>query len=396
MSHIIPVNVNFGGDSFKWGKKRRASSSSSTVVTEEEILGEADNDLIEKGLEFISEMETPPQYSEFEPLVRPIVIPQMASKFGVPFTRAYAPILESRGIKEHDFLEFIDGLNIVSTPHFMFLIMLIVAEVLDATNVDVLEIAAAALMITAVMGTVIMCKRRAKLFLKKTNKRLFHHRGLHVRIVSSKDLVEILNLPSRDDLIRPFSSEQLSMSVHERRMHGLNEKVHPITFEVQEPSRKTNILAKIAAFQVSRTYKGEQKVLMKAREKNTKRLQKQNTLSSLQKPAGIEKHSTKLDLKKESLDTRCEQINAKYDELLAKDPSSSGKLESQRKTDLDKLSSKYDRLYEKYNQACQKSQEKHERSLKKCERKLLSGDHERKAMKRLNWILIEDVSISSS
>lgn len=390
------MNVNFGGDSFKWRKTRRASSGSNTVLTEEELLGETDNDLIEKGLDFISEMEAPPPYSEFEPLGRPIAIPQMASKFGVPFIRAYAPILETRGIKEHDFLEFIDGLNIVSTPHFMFLIMLIVADVLDATNVDVLEIAAAALMITAVVGTVIVCKKRAKLFLSKTNKRLFHPRGLHVRIVSSRELVEILNLPSRDNLIQPLSSEQLSMSIHERRMHGLNEKVHPITFEVQEPSKKTNLLAKIAAFQVSRTYKGEEKTLMKARGKSTKRLQRRDTLSSVQEPAEIKKHSTKFDLAKESLDSKREQINAKYDALLEKDPFSSEKFESQRKTDLERLSSKYDKVYEKYNQACQKSQEKHEKSIKKCERRLLSGDQERRSMKRLNWILIEDASITRS
>lgn len=395
MSHIIPVNFNFGEDFFRWGKKRKGSNSSGTVVTEEE-LSEADSDLVEKGLEFISEMEAPPPYREFEPMGKPIVIPQMASKFGVPFTRAYAPILASRGIRESDFLEFIDGLNIVSTPHFMFLIMLLVAEVLDATNIDVLEIAAAALLITAVVGTLVVCKKRAKLFLKKTNKRLFHPRGLHVRIVSSKDLVEILDFRSREDLISTFSSEQVSMSVHERRMHGLNEKVHPVTFDVQEPSKKTNILAKIAAYQVSTTYKGEEKCLLNSRGKCAERLEKRDTLSSLEEPADIKKHSTKLELAKESLDSKRERINEKYDSLLEQNPEEHEKIEADRKSNLDRLSPKYNRLYQKYNRACQKSQAKHEKALKKCERRLYSRDRERKSIKRLNWILIEEATIDAS
>ena len=54
----------------------------------------------------------------YPPLRNPILIPRVNPGSTMPFTRAFAPSLESsHGIDEATFLAFVDHLNVISAPH---------------------------------------------------------------------------------------------------------------------------------------------------------------------------------------------------------------------------------------------------------------------------------------
>lgn len=363
------------------------AEAASNIVTDE--------DFVNKGLGFIEDMQPPPPYSEYEPLSSPIVIPQLSNQFGSPFSRAYAPILESRGIEKHDFLEFIDGINIVSTPNIIFLTMLLAAEVLDATNVDVLEMAACGLAVAAVVGTIVVCKRRCKMYLKKSNKYLFNPRGLQVKILSSKELAPLLGVESRMHLLCPFDDDQKDLTIHERRMYGIKDKVYPLDFNVPPPSKAKNLLAKVAAYQVSRSYKTQEEALMKSRGKTMKQVERRDSISSVSSDEdksndeGYKKYYKKRDRVFEKLDKEKQRIDERFErKLMTNEDEQRLAIEKEWEIASNRINEKYDKASQEFEDSCNKHESKQMKTLKKCEKKILSKDTERKVIKRLNWIVI--------
>lgn len=58
-------------------------------------------------------------------LQRPVAIPQVHYKGGMPFTRAYSDALADCGITKEVLIQFIDQLNVQMLPHLVLALVLI-------------------------------------------------------------------------------------------------------------------------------------------------------------------------------------------------------------------------------------------------------------------------------
>ncbi len=155
-------------------------------------------------------------------LTVPVVVPRIHGSATVPFARGYAPCLgDGHGIEAPMFMAFIDGLNLVTSPHPLTLLLAVGAFAMNFVPLDYADGLGAVMALLAEVSAHIIAKRRAKAYLERANALLFAPRGLHACIVNNKKLRATLGIPAKDPLLAPLSEETLTMGTLERCVHHL-------------------------------------------------------------------------------------------------------------------------------------------------------------------------------
>lgn len=164
-------------------------------------------------------------------LDKPVVIPQRVSGQGMPFCRAYTPLLGKYGLTEQPFLGFLDTLNLVNTPQCDVHLLRSVSESLMGIGDELYRLIG-----TGIQETIKQGERSVDYFLNNMNQTLFQPRKLQVKLVPTTDLIRELGLTERP-LMPELTEDQYKLSVQERRMDGIKRHACPIKFDVSPPTQ---------------------------------------------------------------------------------------------------------------------------------------------------------------
>ncbi|KAJ6484766.1 hypothetical protein C8R45DRAFT_999314 [Mycena sanguinolenta] len=159
-------------------------------------------------------------------LDKPIAIPRVLQRprrffstgttWGKPFVRAYSPALEAYGITEKEMLDFIDELNIKKRGSLAWNYVATIGTTIKvAGHADPTQITKAVGHIINDVGKLgalnSACGPKANkvAYLRKANRELFGPKGLRARIVTARELREVLGMPP---------NAKLALSVEDQRM----------------------------------------------------------------------------------------------------------------------------------------------------------------------------------
>ncbi|KAH8882733.1 hypothetical protein GQ53DRAFT_618558, partial [Thozetella sp. PMI_491] len=207
----------------------------------------------------------------------PVLIPRIAPGPTLPFARAIPPaLLESHGIAEPVFLAFVDHLNLLCSPHPVLKALEIASVAVGFVPLDYGDGLAAVLQLICILTGHVIAKRRCTAYLERVNEAFFAPRGLHARIIGTKELRRVLGLPKNDQLISPLSAETVELTCQERCLAGLEARgaARLETENLALPSKETTLLAKLMAWQVRRKLSEFEKNSKRARKRALKRRDK--------------------------------------------------------------------------------------------------------------------------
>ncbi|CAK7234422.1 hypothetical protein SBRCBS47491_008942, partial [Sporothrix bragantina] len=223
--------TNFGIDAITVVEENRDADPESKTATTVDITAVAETAEAERAAEsLLLDVATaplgglpPPSPVTAGRLGQPVVIPRLYGGATVPFARGYAPCLgDTHGIDAATFLAFIDGLNLVTSPHPAALALSVVAFSMNFVPHDYANAVGAVSQLLADVATSIVAHRRAQAFLGRANTTLFEPRRLHASIVKTKRLRTVLGIAPKTPLLAPLSEETLQLATLERCMHHLN------------------------------------------------------------------------------------------------------------------------------------------------------------------------------
>ncbi|KAI2617146.1 hypothetical protein GGR54DRAFT_215791 [Hypoxylon sp. NC1633] len=195
----------------------------------------------------------PPVPSDLDlpPLPKPVLIPRINPGPKIPFARVWVPELANHGVTREDLLSFIDNLNILIRPHPAIRVVELAAFAVGFVPYDVAEGVASGLEALAILATIAMNYKRCKAYFALLNEKYFHPRKLHVKVIGSKRMMKMLHLGKKDPLVAPLSETTLDLSTQERCLKHLSQWACELSFDdIPPPSPQTNILAKMAAWEV--------------------------------------------------------------------------------------------------------------------------------------------------
>ncbi|KAF4634708.1 hypothetical protein G7Y89_g3394 [Cudoniella acicularis] len=237
-----------------------------------DIADSTDQEFFSQALAFAHNVS--PRPSTISPLKKPIAIPQIAKGLGQPFSRAWAPELQSHGITQDQFLQFIDGLNVISTANPPLQILNLAGGALGMVPHHWTKLAATAIQLSARVGTSIISKGRTEIYLRDANSLFFAPRGLKAQIASGDAVGRVLGIPADQPLLWQLRSETLDMSTLERSLAVVRPYCSLLNFNVPPPAQQTTLLAKMSAMQVERQRKKNEKKGLKHREKDLEKEEK--------------------------------------------------------------------------------------------------------------------------
>ncbi|KAK5681595.1 hypothetical protein LTS10_006128 [Elasticomyces elasticus] len=319
-------------------------------------VADSDDELFEHALEFTHHQI----YSRFNGsrLPCPVAIPQISgagrslSPIGLPFTRAYAPLLGNYDVSEQEFLEFIDNLNIVSASSPPLQVLDLVGGFPGFVPLAHSQTISGVPQAGAQIGNRILSKTRGDVFLEKSNADFFKPRSLKVELVAGRALKLRLGLNPETSLVAATSSERSSAgprTLTERKLASLAGLIAPLVLDVPPPNEPTNVLNQMCARQ-------QAKHARKADEKSLKHQEKSISKS----PVTQDTKSDKAQREIRKLDRDYEKLERKREEELEK---ASRKKRSERKAtkverhfekDVRQLEQEYREVLEKQGQSSDK------------------------------------------
>ncbi|KAI9846930.1 MAG: hypothetical protein M1838_001093 [Thelocarpon superellum] len=225
-----------------------------------------DADVLTQALEFTR--RPPPPLGSIPPLRRPIAIPQVTGGIGQPYIRAWAPELESHGISEKEFVEFVDNLNVVTTSNPPLQVLDLVGGVIGFVPYHWAMIAGIAIQATAKLGKAAVSKGRTEMYMTKVNTAFFAPRRLQARIASGDAMAAALHLPPSMPLLAPLTQQNIHMTSQERVIAAVQPYMSFVTLNVPPPTSQTTMLAKMSAKQVEIQTKRREHKVMKQRMKH--------------------------------------------------------------------------------------------------------------------------------
>lgn len=320
---------------------------------------------------------------------RPVLVPQVATGKEMPFCRSYSNGLNRFGITQRQFVAFIDTLNMVYTPHVGADLLKNTWEVMKASDdqfTQTLGQGIFEILSNKLEGKI---QKRIKAFIDFMNKNVFTPRGMNLSIISSKDLVTKLHLPSKD-FLGPITRDQFYMSVNERRIDALKAYVHPLQFEVGPPSKETAPGANAVSSGTAKK-KSEEDDLANQRRKMIEKFEKEEADMNKEQ-AKLDKEKAKLSSNMESYEKKLNKVNKKMGKKSDKmtDGSEVGQTAFQ-----DKWNKKVSDIENKKTGAVKSHEkkehdfEKHNEKRAKKEQKIAENDKERKLVQKLEWVFIE-------
>jgi hypothetical protein len=300
-------------------------------------------------------------------LRRPVAVPQVAAGLGMPFARAYSPVLQDRDISVNEFLEFIDNLNVVSTGSPPLQILDIAGSVVGMVPHHIPQLVGGAINVTAKLGTAGISKGRSTMFMKKANSDFFTPRGLKVEFITGRALKVKLGLPLDAHLVTPLS-ESNGLNAQERRIRALQDYISPLAFDVPQPSEQTNTLEKMSAWKVQKQAEQSEKKALKDREKA---LKKENTAG------GDSKAERDFEKKLAKIDKEKEKAQREYEKELRK----GGERKALRE---------FEREMQKLDREAEKAGKELEKESSKSRKDASKDDKEVKQADKVLWILVQD------
>ncbi|KAK8153872.1 hypothetical protein BKA80DRAFT_34170 [Phyllosticta citrichinensis] len=180
--------------------------------------------------------EVSPPLGPPRPLQKPIVVPQTTNMFYIrsfsPFARAYSPALAQlpEPISQDEFLAFIDGLNGAYMMHPFFQASFVSGGFVMAAPLLPVQAAGGAVQAISAIASAAVTVVRARKYLKNINETMFKPRGLAVKIMETKKMMQAvgaaetkLKLPPLDDVndLDPMGQRQPGQVPEDPRMRRL-------------------------------------------------------------------------------------------------------------------------------------------------------------------------------
>ena len=345
----------------------RAAVGPSNYLNQGENLS-AEKQFLDQALEFTH--HRPPPLSAQRKLPRPIAVPQVAARMGMPFARAYSLALQDRGVSMEEFVEFIDNLNVVSTASPPLQVLDLAGGIVGMVPHHIPMIVGNAISLSAKLGTGVMSKGRSAMFLKKANTDFFAPRGLKVQLATSKALKATLGMDPDAELVSTLEDSS-GMDVQQRRMRALERYVSPLTFDVPPPNEQTNSLERMSAWQVQRQLQTSENKALKDRGKAIQKIGSNDEGSKAQKE--FNKEMAKIEKERSKIDKECEKDSRKG------------------RKDAEKAVRKREKEMQKLDREVEKAYEEFENENRKEKKDVTKEDKEIEQANKVLWILIEDL-----
>ena len=306
----------------------------------------------------------------------PIVIPQTSRALrGVyfsPFLRAYPETLDTIGISKADFIRFIDNLNeaFMSSPFFygVMLAGTIASFVPELAAQVVGGVVATASSLASTANSHV----RTKHFIKAANNDIFAPRGLQVRLLNTKNMLQAINvdegtfkLPTLPESNAP-ELEKTHEDPRHRWMQALKNVVSPLDYNAPDYSEQDSWLKKAGAWTAKHQDKRQAMSLTKRREKAKK------TIDAAQEEAVQNEQIIECAIKDHEADLYA----------LSLQPSDDPKAESKRRRDMVGCEEAIHQEQAKLIDERKKKDEVTEKAIGKVDKK------EHKVVQKIRWIVI--------
>ncbi|KAK3625502.1 hypothetical protein LTR56_020402 [Elasticomyces elasticus] len=343
----------------------------------------SDEELLEQALEFTHhQVHSPLNESKLPCLVAIPHLPgagRLLSPVGLPFTRAYAPLLGHHNISEQDFLEFIDNLNIVSASSPPLQVLDLAGGILGFVPLAHSQIISGILQAGAQIGNRILSRTRGDVFLEKSNTDFFKPRSLKVELVTGKALKLRLRLRPDTSLVAATSLEggdEAPRTLTERKLDSLASLIARLVLDVPPPNEPTNVLNQTCARQQAKhAHKADERWLKHQEKSISKSPVTQDTKSDKAR-----REIRKLDREYEKLERKREEELEKASRK-KKSEREANKVERHFEKDVKQLEKDYREVLEKQGQSSD------ERAAKSGRREEKEAQWAEKAV----WLVVENL-----
>ena len=370
-----PVNQPYSSSQYNHAGPGNSSASTASRVTAETSKSSSgvedvssDNQFLAQALEFTHHQ--PPPSSTQHRLARPVAVPQVAARLGMPFARAYSPVLRDRGVSMEEFVEFIDNLNVISTASPLLQGLDLAGGIVGMVPHHIPMMVGNAISLSAKVSTGAVSKGRVAMSLKKANSDFFGPRGLKVGLATSNALKAKLSMDPDAELVSALE-DSIGMDVQQRRMRALERYISPLTFDVPPPNEQTNSLERMSAWQVQRQLQASGKKALKDREKVMRKDGSSEEISKAQK-----------DFNKEM--AKIEKDRSKAEKEFEKDSKKGGK-------DVEKAVWRREKQLQKLDRELEKVYEEFEKENRKKKKDVAKEDKEIEQANKVLWMLVEDL-----
>ncbi|RBR25558.1 uncharacterized protein FIESC28_01521 [Fusarium coffeatum] len=330
----------------------------------------------------------PPSYQETIPaspsqttmtLSRPILLPCSSITGGLeatpPFIRAYPPVLGSYGISSSEFMAIVDSLNIAHAEPAPLKAMQLASDGVGFVPDPICQSVSLGLGLAAGTATAASAIIRSKLVLDRANRDVFGPKGLKMEIVKDGKVMQRLSATAKS--LDPL-----------QRLQELGPYVEALSFDVEPPTRHSNVVDRISAKQASMKQAKKEKRKQKKEDKRLHKREEAATKYSYPIASIEERYDSdtedrlQLGAKIVGLEYKILDINAKAD---AKLEHASGKkvaeIERRRMKDIEEVEKDRAKLVEKHDKAMAKLEKKSEKREEKDEKKV----------SKLEWLMIYSV-----
>jgi len=310
---------------------------------------------------------------------RPILLPASSITGGLeatpPFIRAYPPILGSYEVSSSEFMTIVDALNIAHAEPAPLKAMQLASDGVGFVPDPICQSVSLGLGLAAGTATAASAIIRSKLVLDKANRDVFGPKGLKMEIVKDTKVMQRLGATAKS--LDPL-----------QRLQELSPYVEPLSFDVEPPTRHSNVVDRISAKQASMKQAKKAKRKQKKEDKRLHKREEAATKYSYPIASIEERYDSdtedrmKLGAKIVGLEYKILDIIAKADEKLEH---ASGKkveeIEKRRMKDIEEVEKDRAKLVEKYDKAMAKLEKKSEKREEKDEKKV----------SKLEWLMIYSV-----
>ncbi|KAK3671600.1 hypothetical protein LTR78_008523 [Recurvomyces mirabilis] len=360
--------------------QEKATSERSLALSDQSYSSVDENDeILQTALDFSH--HAPSAQISRQRLPGPVAIPQTAGATGMPFIRAYAPVLQSHGVSMKEFVEFVDNFNIVSASSPPLQVLDLASGAIGMIPMGHAQAISAGVQALVKIGDAVQMKTRAGLFVKKSNTDFFHPRGLKLELLTSAALKAKLGMDPATPIAGDIGQSE-GLNATERKLAGLQGAIAPLVFDVPSPNEPTNVLGKITAKQQVSNAKRADKKALKSREKYVEMSQDVDEK--------LRKRTEKVEEEYEMLDCEREKIERKRDremEKVARKEKDGPKWAREE----GKVMKEFEKDMRKLEEDHEKVREKYEGKVGKREGKRVKKDKEARRAEKGVWLVIDSI-----
>jgi hypothetical protein len=320
------------------------------------------------------------------PDIQPIVIPQTSKTLqGVrfsPFSRVYPTCLlqTSPPISKDNFVQIIDDLNeaFIASPFLQALNT--AGNIAGLAPSLVAQIVGSSVALGADAGSAATSYTRTRAFVKTINASVFAPRGLQLRVLSTKDMLNSIGVNSSDFNLPPLPdydhnwAEGQEASVSDPRirwLQALEGRIATLDWNVPEIVELENWLKKAGSWQSKR--QGE---------KQTTKIMERQRKARTEQDGEVQEEIQKTQQKLQDIREKMLQVEAKAERKTEKKKEKEHKFEEKRLKGIEKLEEDVEKERRKLEKKLEKLQVEKEDKQRKLDRK------DQKVIQKIRWIII--------